>query len=231
MLATPRSEEFFMRFGGRVAADGYTLVERLLPSGLPSLPFQPLYRFRKAGPEDGTTLYQLGAGLFSANITPPYHTWKHFRPVVERGIGHLIEARDEAERQLPFQQVSLRYIDAFRGNLLAGRSAADFKREVLGFNLTLPDAVSSIASKAQEPSETIQTSFPVQGGRHMQLTLGDGTFENQPAVILDTTIVSTAETAPAITTVMKAYDEAHGLIWEAFSKMTTKLSDLMEPMQ
>jgi uncharacterized protein (TIGR04255 family) len=203
----------------------------LLPSGFPSLPFQPLYRFRKAASEDGTTLYQLGAGIFSANITPPYHTWKHFRPVVERGIGRLIEARDEAEKQLPFQQLSLRYIDAFRGNLLAGRSAAVFKRDVLGFKLALPDVFSNIAAKSQEPSETIQTSFPLQGGRHMQLTLGDGTFENQPAVILDTTVVSTGETAPEVSSVMKAYEEAHDLIWETFSKMTSKLSDLMGPIQ
>src|SRR5437868_4412920 len=60
-----RLEELFMRFGAKAAAHGYTTFERIVPPGFPLLPFQPVYRYRKASEDQATTLYQLGAGVFT----------------------------------------------------------------------------------------------------------------------------------------------------------------------
>src|SRR5215471_16972408 len=126
-------EEFFMRFGSRAGAVGYERVERLVPPGFPAPPFQAVYRFRKKAPETGTTLYQVGAGVFTANITPPYESWQEFRPVVEEGVDILLETRNPSEKDTPFTSASLRYIDAFGYQLTEGRSTAAFLRDVLGF--------------------------------------------------------------------------------------------------
>src|SRR5215472_6295692 len=66
VLATGSHEEFFMRFGSKAGALGYGQVERLVPPGFPASSFQAIYRFRKNAPEQGTTLYQVGTGVFSA---------------------------------------------------------------------------------------------------------------------------------------------------------------------
>jgi len=71
MATGSQYEEFFMRFGSKIAALGYERIERIIPPGFPAPPFQATYRFRKKEPEQGTTLYQVGGGVFSANITPP----------------------------------------------------------------------------------------------------------------------------------------------------------------
>lgn len=91
-------EEFFMRFGSKAGALGYDLVERVMPQGFSAMPFQIVYRFRKKLQEQGTTLYQVGAGVFSANSTPPYRFWNDFRPVLEQGVKLLLETRNPLEK-------------------------------------------------------------------------------------------------------------------------------------
>src|SRR5271166_1956846 len=115
VLAPGQLEEFFMRFSSSVGALGYDRVERIIPPGFPTPPFQATYRFRKKEQEQelGTTLYQVGGGVFTANITPPYHSWQHFRPVVERGAECLLDTRNPSEKEMPFAPAILRYIDAF----------------------------------------------------------------------------------------------------------------------
>jgi uncharacterized protein (TIGR04255 family) len=141
LLGTGLHEEFFMRFGSRAGALGYERVERLVPPGFPAVPFQAIYRFRKKEPEEGTTVYQVGAGVFSANITPPYHSWREFRPVVEEGVRILLETRNPSEKEMPFTSASLRYIDAFGNKFTEGRSTGAFIRDVLGFVVEPPAAV------------------------------------------------------------------------------------------
>jgi uncharacterized protein (TIGR04255 family) len=229
VLAAPDTEEFFMRFGAQAAAEGYMRVERLLPSGIPVLPFRPLYRFRKGGSEAGTTLYQLGGGIFSANITPPYHSWTAFRPVVERGVTLLVAARDDSEKQIPFSQVSLRYINAFRRNLLEERTTWKFIREVLRFDLALPHAVTRFVGEGQEPAGNIQLAVALQSGQRLGLTIGDGKIGNETAAILDTMVSAHGATAPSVASVMRTLDEAHDVIYSMFTDLTKKIRDLMQP--
>ena len=78
-------EEFYMRFGGKVAAAGFERIERLVPPNFFQLPYQPVYRFRHNAEERGARLYQLGMGLFSVHATPPYKSWAEFKPLVSAG--------------------------------------------------------------------------------------------------------------------------------------------------
>jgi hypothetical protein len=60
-------------------------------------------------------------GVFSANAIPPYRSWSVFSPEVEAGIDILLAVRDDAEKQAMFNPVTLRYIDAFRPDLIRDR--------------------------------------------------------------------------------------------------------------
>lgn len=125
VIAPPGAhEEFFMRFGMQAGLAGYERVERLLPAGFASMPVQMVYRFRKKPPEEGTSPYQIGTGIFSANITPPYDSWEKFRPIVDNGVR--IETRISAERQAPFTRASLRYLNASGHRFMEGHSIAGF---------------------------------------------------------------------------------------------------------
>ncbi len=72
------SEQLYMRFAGLMGARGFLHSERLIPVGFPTLPFQPVYRYSKAGTKPGEPVFQLGGGVFTAHVTPPYKSWMIF---------------------------------------------------------------------------------------------------------------------------------------------------------
>lgn len=222
-------EEFFMRFGSKVGALGYERIERLVPPGFLVPQFQPTYRFRKRGPEQGTTVYQVGSGVFTANITPPYHSWKQFRPVVEHGVECLLETRNDAERQTEFSQV-LRYINAFGRKFTRTRSAARFVEEVLGFTVNLPKAVRFEIEGGADPKILLQLSIPLRSDRQLNAFLAEGITGGEQALIMDLSIVTQNSIVANRDSVMAAFDLAHDIIHRVFIGLTQEISEEMEPV-
>ena len=228
VLAGGTHEEFFMRFGSRVGALGYEQVERIVPPGFPVLPFQAIYRFRKKAPEQGTTLYQVGTDVFSANITPPYHSWEQFRPVIEEGVLILLETRNPAEKELSFGSASLRYIDAFGKQFTEGRSPAVFIKDVLGFELQLPAAVCDEVAPSAEIRPSIQLQIPLKSGQQMSFALGEGSVSGEEAIVMDLTVSSEGSISPNISDTMKIFHSAHDVCHRVFVGTTRKLSHIMQ---
>jgi uncharacterized protein (TIGR04255 family) len=227
VLATGSHEEFFMRFASRAGALGYQQVERLLPPGFPASPFQAIYRFRKQAPEKGTTVYQVGTGVFSANITPPYHSWEDFKPVVEEGVRILLETRNPAEKEQPFTSASLRYIDAFGKKFTEGRSTDAFIRDVLGFEVKPPAAVLNEGANAGiKPS--LQLQIPLKSGQQMSLTLAEGAVSGEEAVVMDITVSSDGPIAPSAPDAVAVFQSAHDICHRVFVGTTRKLSHIMQ---
>lgn len=224
-----RAEELFMRFGSKVAEEGFSRFERVVPSGFPLMPFQPVYRYRKAAAANETSLYQLGPGLFTANITPPYQSWEHFRPVVEAGVAKLLESRDEAEKDEPFGAVLLRYIDAFGPEFTQGLSVFDFLTQKLGFVIALPGEISALADPSQPIQPTLQFGIRLGNSLFMNIAAGEGNVDGRPALILDTTVSTTKALSCNLDEVMHAFDEAHGVIRKTFIGITKSIENLMEP--
>ena len=229
ITASTRHEELFMRFGAKVASEGYGRFERVVPAGFPLMSFQPVYRYRKSTPEEGTTLYQLGVGLFSANITPPYQSWEAFRPIVEKGVAMLLECRDEAERASPFVMASVRYIDAFKADLTQGRTTVAFLSETLGFAVKLPAAIESQTDPSAPIKPVLQFSIPLKSGLVMNVNAGEGVVDGQEAVITDTSVLTPQAVAANLSAVMAAFDSAHDVIRATFLGITQKIAHLMEP--
>lgn len=223
------NEEFFMRFGAKVSVDGFDSFERVVPSGFPTFPYQPVYRYRYGAPDKGTALYQLGAGLFSANITPPYDNWEMFKPVVARGIASLLQSRPISESELPFSVCSLRYIDAFRGDLASGMSTSDFVRDVLGFSLEPPSVVKSMVSEHAEIKPTAEFVVPLGPDMVMVLKVGDGNVNGEPAIILDTIVTITREITSTVEGALEELDRAHDVIRKVFVDVTKSIALQMQP--
>jgi uncharacterized protein (TIGR04255 family) len=228
LLATGSYEEFFMRFGSRAGALGYERVERLVPPGFPAAPFQAIYRFRKKAPEEGTTVYQVGAGVFSANITPPYHSWREFRPVVEEGVRILLDTRNPSEKDMPFTSASLRYIDAFGNKFTEGRSTEAFIGDVLGFVVEPPAAVRGESVADAEIRPSVQLLIPLKSGQRMSLAIGEGLVSGEEAVVMHMTGIGNGPIPPTTVDAMTVFETAHEVIHRIFVGITIKLSPIME---
>jgi uncharacterized protein (TIGR04255 family) len=222
-------EEFFMRFGGGVQQLGFTGIERLTPADFPTLAFQPVFRFRKPAERGAKVLYQVGAGIFSANAVPPYKNWKEFRPVVEKGVEILLQSRADTERDASFIAGSLRYIDAFGATLTKGLATADFVDKVLGIGLSLPQALTKRILPGEQYKPFLQLQLPVLQGMVMIIGIGEGIANKEKSIIMDTTVTTASPIAATKEAVMGAMDRAHVAIHDIFIEMTKPIHDVMKP--
>jgi uncharacterized protein (TIGR04255 family) len=223
-----RMEEFFSRFGGEAYQSGFQRAERTVPGGFPILPFQPVYRYRRAeqlAPE----LFQVGAGIFSANAIPPYQSWKKFSPFVSQGIEILLKSRDASEKDQPFSSVGLRYIDAFSAEHLQGMIPNDFISKIMGFKLSLPQILVDLASSGDSIKTSFQLNIPISGALIAGINMGEGQVNGIPALLLDTTISTNTATAPSAEAVMAILNQAHLLINNMFMEFTRPIHAQMIP--
>lgn len=228
-LGSSKLDEFFMRLGGRLHQQGFQAVERLLPPGF-SVLHQPTYRYRKtADPLSSPVLCQAGDGLFSIHGLPPYHSWESFYPVVENGIGALLEARDPSQKNLPFVSVSLRYIDAFSPELRGGRSASEFMSDVLGFSISLPASLRHIVKNGTQPQYALQTGILTSDDARLSLNLSEATVKGVQAVLMDTTCTHSEGIAPDSDAILKVLQSSYEMIHKIFLDLTSPIEKLMEP--
>jgi uncharacterized protein (TIGR04255 family) len=223
-----RIENFIHRFGSEVYKYNFQRTERVMPSGIPVLPGQPISRFKKAAADN--VLYQVGVGLFSANAVPPYRSWSQFAPEVAKGIEALLVARDDSEKSLPFAQVSLRYIDAFRSNLTGGREVNEFMRDVFKIRVELPEVLTKNVTPGKSPKPFVIINAPVAMGT-LQMSAGEANIGGSLGIVLDTTVATSEPVEPTVAALMHVLDTAHQLIRETFLAMTEPIRSLLAPEQ
>ena len=71
---------------------GFAHEERLFPKEIPIelLPYKPRLLLRKQ--KNQWPIFQIGPGLFTANIVPPYLGWKEFRETLVIGLEALVSS-------------------------------------------------------------------------------------------------------------------------------------------
>ena len=162
-------------FSTRMEKSGYGFKEPVVE---PDVPLEliggaPAIRFRPGAQQ--WPLLQVGPGLLTMNITPPYEGWKSFRPIVQMGLDRLMEFFGGEGQLFELAQLRLTYIDAFTAKHgFSGYS--DFIRDHFHFLKpssskmwealeTSPDAVSiageaSVAVKSPEHSTFVLRARP-----------------------------------------------------------------------
>ena len=227
-LGGSKQDEFFMRLGAKLHQLGFQSVERLVPPGLVTLVYQPIYRYKTAA-ESSSVLYQAGAGLFSAHGIPPYRSWQEFSPFVQNGIVALLESRDPKEKEMQFATVSLRYIDAFRHELTQGKSGPVFLADALGIEIVLPGVLKSFGKSGSPPQYALQLTLPISDDTDLNLNLGEGQVHGNAALIMDTTVACNRGVFPDVVEIMKVLHSAHDVIHDIFIKLTGPIHQLMQP--
>jgi uncharacterized protein (TIGR04255 family) len=221
-------EELFMRLGGELYQSGFQRSERLVPAGFPIIFGQPVIRYRSDDAVKKSVLYQAGSSVFSVHAILPYRTWKNFAPQLEKGVEALLKVRSEAIEQSPFTQATLRYLDFFGGELLAGRTPESFISEVLGFHTTLPGALEVVAEPKEVRSVFFKFVVPLKIGS-LSVSVGDGNSNNRPGVVLDTIVTVSAPIEAKLDAIMKMFNYAHEIIRKNFLEFTKPIQELMEP--
>jgi uncharacterized protein (TIGR04255 family) len=225
-LGGAKQEEFYTHVASALHKAGFNRSERLSPVGVPFTMHEAVYRFR-SDDDNTSVLYQVGFGIFSVHAVPPYHSWSEFLPFVKAGIEILLRCRPEADLKQPFGQTNLRYIDFFGEHLTQGRSVPSFISDVFGIRTTLPDALTKLAASNELKSLYIKIAQPTKVGE-LAVSAGDGQFNNQPGILLDTTM-SSSETAPTLDAIMNRLDASYAVIHELFLGMTKPIHSLMQP--
>jgi uncharacterized protein (TIGR04255 family) len=228
ILGTVQIDNFLHRFGGKMFELGFLRMERIYPGGLPVMQGQAIARYKSDALRN--IIYQVGAGVFSANAVAPYRSWNHFSPDVEKGIEALLQTREENEKGLPFNPVSLRYIDSFRPDLTGGRDVADFLAEVLKIDLRLPEAISKHVAPGKSPKPYIMLAIPLVNGV-LRINVGEAFVNGVATTLLDTTFSTEAPLSPEKSAIMSALNFAHSTIHEIFMKITEPIQSLMQPEQ
>ena len=226
----PDLDQFFMSFGGEVYQYGFQRAERLVPPGFPVFPFQPVFRYRKDAAADNSVLFQVGSGLFSANAVPPYRSWTTVRETVQKGVESLLRVRPPGEVDKPFSVLSLRYINAFGPDLTQGRDVSQFVKDVLGFGLSLPAAVTARIDAHCPVKFQIQFTSRLDDGTSLSFLVGEGVVNNETRVIMDMTVTNTQSVSAETDVVMTSFTNARNFIHHMFLGLTKPIHDLLEPV-
>jgi uncharacterized protein (TIGR04255 family) len=221
-------EEAFMRFITKVAPEGFETFERLIPPGGFLIPHQPAVRIKPKIGTPGSTIYQLGPNVFTANALPPYESWDKFNPVVRRGVIALFETRSQAEKDLEVV-VILRYINAFGETLTGGLPAAEFLSTVMGIETKLPDAITRHRAQGKLIEPAFKLSVPLTFGT-MDITIGKGVVQQAAALVMDTAITFERPIAPDVDVVMTAFSKARDVIHDSFVRLTKPIHSKMHPV-
>lgn len=200
-------------FARRVADDGYVVSEPRMPTGIPIelLGHQVMTLFRRA--PNSWPVYQIGPGVFTANIVPPYDGWSSFKPVIRSGLDHLFEVHPNRDF-LRFSRVELRYMNIFtEAHGLV--SASQFVRDALKLGIKPPKAVTDTALDGADGVRNVGTmrfALARPAGGTGIISWNDGTRGRKPVVTMDLTVRAEIDPAAAPVAIVEVLDHAHDSI-------------------
>lgn len=231
----PFSESFDKRMSillPALASLGYGASERLFPPGFPLPLGAPACRFKFSGPiQEGqeslaSTLFQLGAGIFTANALQPYKSWDEFSPTVKGGVDAFLKSHPSS---VSGYSLLLRYIDAFSKDLLDGRTNVEFLQQVLGIEVRVPEIISGYAAGGGINLPLMQIGVPLDFG-FLQIQFADGVVDNTPVFLMETTVTITGEVSPDVNEIMGSFERARNVIHNIFVGITKPIHEQMKPI-
>ncbi len=180
------SDGFLQTMGGK----GFSHVERLVPEQVPLevLPHRAVLRYRKK--PDEWPVVQIGPGVLTVNMMPPYGGWTKLKPVISEALEVLWATYPMSNEYLSIDRLSLNYVNAFT-HKHAVQSASKALREQFKL-VSLPSRLSDLSAQHEEPiySGTIEFMIKNPRGAYWVLRYGPGKAAEDAALILRNQVVS-----------------------------------------
>lgn len=200
-------------------------VEELVPNIVPLelLPNQPRLRLRSHPGK--WPLAQLGPGVITANIVPPYEGWEAFRPFIHKLVDGLFKHYPIAEKTLRIEKLHLRYIDGFDKSF-GLEQYSDFATKMLGIKpIHSNDFIDHNVKEGTEVKYLIESYFSnlSPDGSYGKIKLTPGKMNNIDALIMELHCESgfPDHSAPESEFVKAWFDEAHHRLHQQFEGLAT----------
>jgi len=207
--------EFVEKFRRAIKRKGFNVEEDVAPPGAPLEFFgdQVVKRFRRK--PGGWPLYQIGPGVFAANIVPPYQGWENFKPIIRDGFDTFFKTHPGTKKSLKIIRLQLRYINAFDeefGMIHPGQ----FIRDQLKLAIPIPSGLNKTKKKRdadvhQEGRLMMLLNEPPDAGGI--ISWKGGKKKNKPAVIMEIDIRTAKGRPPQKSLSMMAWlNKSHGIV-------------------
>ena len=136
----PHFDVLLNEFRTKARENSYIFEEPLTPPEIPRelLPGKVMYRFRTT--QNRWPLYQIGPGVFTVNIVPPYQGWSYFAPIIEQGISWLLSSYPSSSTVMTLDLLMLRYVNAFTA-AHGRRNSRSFLLDGLGHQVIPPETL------------------------------------------------------------------------------------------
>ena len=232
----PYFDDTLSEFEERVSERGYNYIEALYPADFPRelAAGKPFFRYRPDA--DRWPLFQLGPGIFTANITPPYNGWSAFQPILSFGVEALLNSHPIPDRLMKIERVHLRYVDAFTS--AHGLSELDqsigFLRDHLGVKVEMPSNFNEISKSGLEHLN-LELGWQPRKPENSKFLLKTypGTSSQKPALVAQFSITSTAsQHKPELKGLMDWFDSSHDSLSSSFDLLvSSELEEKMGPVE
>lgn len=203
--------------------DQFPHMERIIPAEVPReiLSYKPIFRYRAE--KDSWPLYQIGPGIMTANIVPPYEGWPKFFPVVSEGLKALYQSYPSAERHLRPNTLRLIYINAF-GPEHGYSNQREFLQDGLKFTISPPAALNE---HIEEASTVINSTFDFrlknQADTFATVRIASGISRENPALIVENVIYkNVGATKLSRQDIEDWFDQAHDSNYHIFQSYITE---------
>lgn len=174
-------------------------------------------------------LMQIGPGIFAVNDSSGYK-WSSYRDLCLSGLKNLLTAYPSMESfTIKPNYLELRYIDNFDADLISGKDFLEFLNENTNIQIAHPTTGIKLLESvsAGQLALNFKTKLPKDGTFSMMV--GSAKRDGHPTIILQTKVVSAAESLPSCKTsvdqtkfVRKWLDDAHAVTSSYFKGFVQK---------
>jgi uncharacterized protein (TIGR04255 family) len=214
-----------------LAAEGFQVVETLVPAEVPIelLPNRVVKRFRQAA--DRWPVFQVGPGVFTVNVVPPYKGWAEFRTILAHGVDLLFKSYPLPEKYLTVSETRLKYVDAF-STKHTYVELLPFIRDHFSIQIDLPDEIIESATEQKAITLSSTISFPLRERSSSSgiIKIASGKHHGADAAILELTALD-KECGSSPEAIIEWTDFAHSMVRRWFQIIANdKLKQLMGPI-
>lgn len=173
--------------------------------------------------QNGWPLVQIGPGVASVNLTPPY-SWADFTRNVKYFVPHLFASYKgvipgQPDYQLHLNSAVLRYINGIEWDWSSGNTL-EFLRDSLHTNVSLPDKITAESPDACPVNVNLQIGYPIDEPKGQRLIrISTGKVGQTNGLVVEIMFVSAGIDTPQLDNVenfMKWVNGAHTVIEKSF---------------
>ena len=210
----PHFAAFQTAFSAALTGQGFGDPQSLKPDNVPIEFCGHIVTKRYRQRPNAWPAIQIGPGVLTVNIVPPYNGWKSFRPDVLRAFEALFQSYPVAANYLKLEQLQLRYVDAFVARHGFDGRYGRFVKENFTLGVHLPEEITKSAEAPEEITVLADIRVPIRpiAGAVGSMKFAPGIINGQSAVVSEFGVSGQVPNAKDPSSLLIWLDEAHNIV-------------------